>query len=525
MLNTMNLNEEQLEAVDYIEGPLLIIAGAGSGKTMTITYRIANIIKKQIAFPDEILGVTFTNKAAGEMKERVNKLVNANVRISTFHSFCAGLLRRHIDLLDGYTQSFTIYDESDQKIVAKNLLDKFNLDNYKPAEVVSKISRLKEDLVLPADYSKFAANPYEKDISTLYVAYQEELVRNNALDFSDLIFLGVKLFKQNAELLDYYQEKYKYILVDEYQDTNYSQYELIRMLADKYKNICVVGDPDQSIYAWRGADISNILNFEKDYPKTKVIKLEQNYRSTSIILDSSNRVIEKNTNRMPKVLRATKPGGDKISCYQGMDARNEADFICEKVNKLSLEGKKKSEIAIFYRMHALSRAVEESLIFNKIPYDIIGGTKFYDRKEIKDILAYLRCIVNPQDRVSFERIINVPKRKIGKNTVSKIVEYSLVNEISFFDALKQHNHIGGLPGAAKKNIEVFVSILEKFNMLRKTLPIVDVVTGIIDDINYVEYLKDYDIATYIENNLYLDTHLLKYIYIFPDNNLKALHFV
>jgi DNA helicase II / ATP-dependent DNA helicase PcrA len=491
-----NLNKQQTEAVEYIEGPLLVLAGAGSGKTMVITYRIANLIKKRIAHPNEILAVTFTNKAAQEMKNRVNNLVGANVWISTFHALCASILRRHVEAL-GYTNSFTIYDQTDQISVLKSVIVKLNLnkDQFKGKDIANRISRLKEDLVDEKTYEKFANDFYEKNISKIYTEYQKVLKANNALDFSDLIYLAIKVFKNDQSILESYQDRYKYILVDEYQDTNYAQYKFIKLLADKHKNICVVGDPDQSIYSWRGADIQNILNFEKDYKNAKSIKLEQNYRSTQIILDSANKIIEKNIKRKPKSLIATKSGGEKIVCYSAVDHKDEADFICQRILEASKDNMKFSEIAILYRMHALSRVLEENLIFNKIPYEIIGGIKFYDRKEIRDILAYLSFLQNPQDTVAFARIINIPKRGIGKASVEKIITYSLENNISIFEAVKNYNNIDSLSTSVKKKVEKFSMLIEDIMKKSKEISISLLVRDLIDKIDYYEYLKDYDLAT------------------------------
>ncbi len=437
-----NLNKQQQSVVDHIDGPLLVVAGAGSGKTMAITYRIANLIKSRIAHPDQILGVTFTNKAAKEMKHRVNNLASANVFISTFHSFCAIVLRQHIDRF-GYNSTFSIYDESDQIGVIRDIITGLNLckDQFKPKDAAGKINRLKEDLIDENMYQNYVGNFYEENISKIYKEYQSALKNNNAVDFADLIRLTVRLFEREKDILNKYQEKYRYILVDEYQDTNYSQYKLINTIANKYKNLCVVGDPDQSIYSWRGADISNIMNFEKDYPDAKVINLEQNYRSTEIILDSANKVIEKNVNRMPKNLLATRPGGNKIIYYSASDSKDEADFICQKIKETINNGEKYSDIAILYRMHALSRSLEEKLMANNIPYEVIGGIKFYDRKEIKDILAYLSFLMNSSDRVAFQRIINIPKRAIGPASVSSFLEYCDGHQCHLHKARDCRRHI------------------------------------------------------------------------------------
>ncbi len=495
----MGLNTQQKEVEQHREGPLLVVAGAGSGKTLAITHRIAALIQSGTASADEILALTFTNKAAKEMRDRVHRLVAANVMMGTFHSFCVRILRQYADML-GYMSGFTIYDEADQQALIKTVMATLGMakDTCKPSDIAFKISRLKEELVTPDGYVAYAISPYEKDLSRLYAVYQEEMKRANAVDFSDLIFLTVQLFQSCPDILARYHDMYAYILVDEYQDTNAAQYRLIHLLADKHKNICVVGDPDQSIYGWRGADISNILNFETDYPTARVIHLEKNYRSTEVILTAANHVIEKNTNRKPKRLLATKQGGDKIGVYQALDARDEAEFIAGKMTDMYKQGRSYRDMAVFYRMHALSRVVEEALIMQRIPYVIIGGVRFYDRKEIKDILAYLRFIANPYDRVSFERIINVPKRKIGGKSVEKLVQFALDKEISFFDAALRVGDIDGISPQARKNTAHFATMLQPLCAKRDTLPVLELAEALIEAIAYDAYLKDYDMGTYTD---------------------------
>ena len=419
------LNEEQRKAVETLNGPLQILAGAGSGKTRVITYRIANLIDNGI-FPGEILALTFTNKAAKEMKTRLEEILSGNVNnmwIGTFHSMCLRILRRDIEKI-GYSSNFVIYDSYDQATLIKECMKEANVisDTMKPSYFSSVISNAKDELITPDKYEeKYAVDLKTRFASKIYGLYQKKLKKNNAVDFDDIIVLTIKLLKENKEVLDYYQNKFRHILVDEYQDSNHAQYILINLLAQKHRNLCVVGDDDQSIYGWRGADIRNILEFEKDYSDAQIIKLERNYRSTETILDAANAVIAKNTGRKNKKLWTDKSSDVKIEIKKNYSDKDEAVYVTQEINRLSALNKYNfSDIAILYRTNVQSRLIEENLLKKNLPYNIYGGLKFYDRKEIKDILAYLKLISNPSDNIALKRIINVPKRGIGARTVEKL---------------------------------------------------------------------------------------------------------
>lgn len=420
------LNPPQREAVQSTDGPLLIMAGAGSGKTRVLTHRIAYLIEKKRVAPWSILAITFTNKASREMQDRVSALVGPSGRdiwVSTFHSMCVRILRKDIDRI-GFTSNFSILDSSDQLSVIRNCMKDLNIDAKKiePKSVQASISGAKNELISPQQYEKKVGDYYEGIVAKVFAMYQKRLKSNNSLDFDDLIMMTIQLFKEVPEVLAFYQNKFRYIHVDEYQDTNRAQYMLCRMLADKHHNICVVGDSDQSIYRWRGADITNMLNFESDYPEARTIMLEQNYRSTSNILDAANAVIKRNTGRKPKKLWTDQGPGDMITVYQADSEHDEGYFVTGEIRKNVNKGRRYSDHAILYRTNAQSRVIEEILIKSDIPYQIVGGIKFYDRKEIKDLLAYLRLISNPDDDISLARIINVPKRGIGDTTVGKLEE-------------------------------------------------------------------------------------------------------
>jgi DNA helicase-2/ATP-dependent DNA helicase PcrA len=492
-----NLNPEQHKAVMHTKGPLLLVAGAGSGKTMVITHRIAQLIQSEVAKPWEILGVTFTNKAAAEMNERVRNLTDQDVLIATFHSFGARLLRQHGYLL-GLKPGFTIFDSVDQKALIKECLKVLDVpeEKFKASSVAGKISRLKDELVDPSTYEGFANAPYEQVISQVYMLYEKRLKENNALDFSDLIFSTVKLLGTEKDVLEHYQTRFKFLMVDEYQDTNYAQYQLVKLLAQKHHNLCVVGDPDQSIYSWRGADIRNIMNFEKDYLNTTVISLEENYRSTANILNAANKVIQKNLNRKPKNLRTTREAGTPLFYYQAMDGRDEADFVVKSIKDSCSQGIPIGEMAVLYRVHALSRSMEEALMNAQIPYRILGGMKFYDRKEVKDILAYLRFVANPADRMSFNRIINVPKRGLGPSTVAKIQNYSYEKQISFAEALNQCELISGITTRILNKLKPFISLIADLKMKMDTVPVSDLLENLLTRIKYFDYLKMDDPATF-----------------------------
>ncbi|BDG34372.1 DNA helicase PcrA [Saccharococcus caldoxylosilyticus] len=488
-----NLNKEQQAAVKTTEGPLLIMAGAGSGKTRVLTHRIAYLMAEKHVAPWNILAITFTNKAAREMKERVQALLGGaaeEVWISTFHSMCVRILRRDIDRI-GINRNFSILDTTDQLSVIKNILKEKNIDpkKFEPRTILGTISSAKNELLTPEKFAKRASSYYEKIVSDVYEEYQQRLLRNHSLDFDDLIMTTIQLFERVPEVLEYYQYKFQYIHIDEYQDTNHAQYMLVKMLAARFQNICVVGDADQSIYRWRGADIQNILSFERDYPNAKVILLEQNYRSTKRILQAANEVIENNINRKPKRLWTENPEGKKIVYYEAMNEADEAQFVAGKIKEYVDGGKRRySDFAILYRTNAQSRIIEEVFLKSNIPYQIVGGLKFYDRKEIKDILAYLRVIANPNDDISLLRIINVPKRGVGASSLDKIVRYASENELSIFEALAELEHIGLSARIAASLLE-FRRQLEQWAQLQEYVSVTELVEEVLDKSGYREMLK------------------------------------
>ena len=494
------LNPQQREAVLYTEAPLLVLAGAGSGKTRVITYKIAYLIKELDIPEDNILGVTFTNKAAGEMKARVAKLLNkgsSDVWLGTFHSTAVKILRRYGPYV-GINNNFSILDEDDQTSLIKEVITELNLDikRYPPGGFIEKISRAKESLIDPVTYGEFVESYYESIVAKVYQKYQEKLMQNQALDFDDLLMYLVKLFRENEKILSYYQNKFRYILVDEYQDTNYAQYVIVFLLAQAHRRITVVGDDDQAIYSWRGADIRNILEFEKDFPGAKVIRLEQNYRSTQNILDAANRVIAHNKLRKGKNLWTRNEAGNKIKLYIAKDEIAEANFVAREIILLQKrEGLNFGDFAVFYRTHAQSRALEEAMIKNGIPYRIIGGIKFYQRKEIKDILAYLRFILNQYDGISLKRIINTPRRGIGDATLSKIVEYANVNGISYLDSMKHLIERGELGKKASKEVERFINLIEELIAFSKLHSIEDLIIEVLDRTGYIKELAELQTAT------------------------------
>ncbi|WP_217562189.1 DNA helicase PcrA [Paenibacillus sp. GbtcB18] len=435
------LNPQQRKAVEATEGPLLIMAGAGSGKTRVLTHRIAYLIGAKRVAPWSILAITFTNKAAREMRERVEQLVGPSANdiwVSTFHSMCVRILRRDIDRI-GFTSNFSILDSGDQLSVIKTCMKELNIDTkkFEPKAVQAAISTAKNELVTPQRFEQKIGDYFDGLVAKVYTLYQKKLKSNNSLDFDDLIMATIQLFTDVPEVLDFYQNKFRFIHVDEYQDTNRAQYMLCQMLADKSKNLCVVGDSDQSIYRWRGADITNILNFEEDYPNATTILLEQNYRSTSTILQAANKVIGNNTGRKAKNLWTDKGEGSKIRVYQADSEHDEGYFIAGEINKNVGSAQKYGDHAILYRTNAQSRVIEEILIKSDIPYQIVGGVKFYDRKEIKDILAYLRLISNPDDDISLTRVVNVPKRGIGDTTLDKVADFAARRGISMFAMLDE----------------------------------------------------------------------------------------
>ncbi len=457
------LNDRQCEAVKHTEGPLLITAGAGSGKTKVLTCRIAHLLELGVA-PYRILAITFTNKAAKEMKERVTNLVGAqadSIWLSTFHSFCAKLLRFEVDGFHGYTRNFTIYDSSDQLVLVKDCLKKLNLDDkqFMPRSVLGTISSAKNVLMDAKAFAAKASDFYEQKVADVYALYQEKLRENNAVDFDDLLFLAVRLLQEKEDVREKYQSRFQYILVDEYQDTNHAQYALTKILAARWRNICVVGDADQSIYAWRGADIRNIIDFTRDYPDAASIKLEQNYRSTKTILHAANAVIDNNESRPKKTLWTENPAGNKIIHYQAQTEHDEADYIAGVIyNRHEISHEPYGDMAILFRTNAQSRVLEEKLMRYAIPYTMVGGTKFYDRKEIKDVLAYLRLLYNPEDSLSLTRIINVPKRNIGATTMEHVAAYAEGQGISLFEALSSTDEIP-VTKRAKASLENFAAMI------------------------------------------------------------------
>ncbi len=489
------LNKEQQQAVQHTEGPLLILAGAGSGKTKVLTVRIAHLLAQGVN-PYEILAITFTNKAAKEMKSRVEGLVGdvANrIWLSTFHSFCAKFLRFEIDSFLGYNSNFTIYDTSDSQAVIKAALKSLNLDDkyYPVGAMIAAISDAKNQLLFASDFRKQARDFYQKKVADVYEYYERELRKNNALDFDDLLLVAVKLLQSNAAVLDKYSHRFRYVMIDEYQDTNHAQYLLAKLLASHWKNIAVVGDADQSIYAWRGADIQNILDFEKDYPNCTSIKLEQNYRSTKIILDAANAVIDNNEGRPEKNLWTDKTEGAKIQHFTAQSEHEEAAFIGDTIaKKHDIHDVPYGDMAILYRTNAQSRVLEEALIKRALPYTMVGGTKFYDRKEIKDVLAYLRVLYNPFDDLSLLRIINVPKRSIGATTVAKLQEYARANGTSLFMTLTQLHLIDSIKGKTKEKLEEFGILIFTLVSEMENLTVLDILESILDRTGYLAQLEE-----------------------------------
>ena len=489
------LNKEQQQAVQHTEGPLLILAGAGSGKTKVLTVRIAHLLGQGVN-PYEILAITFTNKAAKEMKSRVEGLVGdvANrIWLSTFHSFCAKFLRFELDNFLGYNSNFTIYDTSDSQAVIKAALKALNLDDkyYPVGAMIGAISDAKNKLLFASDFRKQARDFYQQKVADVYEYYERELRKNNALDFDDLLLVAVKLLQSNEAVLDKYSKRFRYVMIDEYQDTNHAQYLLAKLLASHWKNIAVVGDADQSIYAWRGADIQNILDFEKDYPNCTSIKLEQNYRSTKIILDAANAVIENNEGRPKKNLWTDKTEGAKIQHFTAQSEHEEAAFIGDTIaKKHDIHGVPYGDMAILYRTNAQSRVLEEALIKRALPYTMVRGTKFYDRKEIKDVLAYLRVLYNPFDDLSLLRIINVPKRSIGATTVAKLQDYARANGTSLFMTLTQLHLVDTIKGKTKEKLEEFGILIFTLVAEMEDKTVLDILESILDRTGYLAQLEE-----------------------------------
>lgn len=490
------LNDRQKEAVLHTDGPLLILAGAGSGKTRVVTHKIAYLIEEKRIFPGNILAITFTNKAANEMKERVASLLNTNVEgmwMGTFHSICVRVLRRDIDKI-GYNRSFTIYDRDDQITLIRECIKERNLskDMYKESSVLAQISTLKDSMTSPDSFiNENYKDFYKRNIGELYALYQQKLKQYNALDFDDLIIKTVEMLKANPLILSYYQNKFQYVFVDEYQDTNKVQYELVQLLSGKYKNLCVVGDGDQSIYGWRGADISNIRDFEKDYKGATTILLEQNYRSTQNILQLANKVIKNNPSRKDKNLWTDNHEGETIVYEELPDAEDEALFVVNKIDELIKEGYKPSDCAILYRTNAQSRSFEESFIRKAIPYKIVGGLKFYDRKEIKDIVAYLKVIENPVDNISLKRIINTPRRGIGDATIQKLEEFAEQTNDSIYGALLSLEHVN-LSARAKNSLQPFITMMNNLMAKKEIMGIQEFIEDVINSSGYVRDLEKED---------------------------------
>ncbi len=490
------LNNAQTQAVAHTDGPLLIMAGAGSGKTKVLTCKIAALLEKGVS-PYNILAITFTNKAATEMRERVDRMIGERAKyvwLSTFHAFCARFLRYEIEELQTYKKNFVIYDTADSQTLVKNCLKELNLDEkqYAPYGVMSAISNAKNAMLSPDEFAQTASDFFSRKVAEIYRAYQSHLTENNALDFDDLLMFSVKILAEYPEVRAKYQDRFHYILVDEYQDTNGAQYQLTKLLAAKYRNLCVVGDADQSIYGWRGADIRNIMDFEKDYPEATTIKLEQNYRSTKTILNAANSVIENNLDRKPKELWTDNPQGDKIIHYTATDERDEARFIVEEsVKQKTLFNVSYGDIAVLYRTNAQSRALEEGFMRAGVPYTMVGGLKFYDRKEIKDILAYLRVIFNPEDTISLLRIINVPKRSLGAVTMNKLAEFANMYDMTLFDAVSAPETAPITP-KAKNALTGFAEFIMNMLNASNELTVHDLIDKVMHESGYIADLEKED---------------------------------
>ena len=484
------MNDRQAEAVQTTNGPLLIMAGAGSGKTRVLTHRIAYLIDEKLVNPWNILAITFTNKAAREMKERAFSLNPAteDCLIATFHSMCVRILRREADHI-GYNRNFTIVDPGEQRTLMKRILKNLNLDPKKWNEraILGTISNAKNDLIDEVAYENMAGDTYTEIVAKCYTAYQKELRQSEAMDFDDLIMLTLRLFDQNPDVLTYYQQRYQYIHVDEYQDTNHAQYQLVKLLASRFKNICVVGDADQSIYGWRGADMQNILDFEKDYPEAKVVLLEENYRSTKTILQAANEVIRNNRNRRPKNLWTQNEDGEEIVYYRANDEQDEALFVARTIDQLTREGYSHRDFAVLYRTNAQSRTVEEALLKSNIPYTMVGGTKFYSRKEIRDVISYLNLIANPSDNISYERVVNEPKRGVGPGTVEKIRNFAASQNVSLLEASSQIM-LSLVRGKAAQSVFDFANLILNLRERLDELTVTELVEIVLEKTGYTEQL-------------------------------------
>lgn len=489
------LNEVQKKAVQHVEGPILLLAGAGSGKTRVLTHRIAHLVREKGVSPMNILAVTFTNKAAEEMKNRLRELIgpiqSGLLWVSTFHAACVRFLRGDIEKLGmRYNRNFTIYDATDQIVLMRQVLDELKIDpkRINAGAIISTISNAKNKLLDYEGFSNTVGSFFEEKAADAYKQYQLHLRENNALDFDDLLMLTVKLFEECQDVLAFYQDKFKHILIDEYQDTNHAQYKIVNLLAKKYRNICVVGDDDQSIYMWRGADIRNILDFEQDYEDAVVYRLEQNYRSTKNILDAAHNVVINNIMRKEKKLWTENEIGRKITCYGAVDEKGEASFVSDIINKLRSEGTcDYNDFAILYRMNAQSRAIENSLRVNRIPYAVIGGLKFYERMEIKDIIAYLRILLNRNDSISLERIINVPTRHIGKTTINKLKEFAYTEGYTLYETLENVDLVPDLQNRAREAIKKFVKTIESLDPNNKPSAVIQ---DVLDKTGYIKALQE-----------------------------------
>jgi len=482
-----SLNSTQLDAVEHTEGPLLILAGAGSGKTRVLTHRIAYILDRGLAAPEEVLAITFTNKAAGEMKDRVALLVGPDSRrmwVSTFHAFCARLLRVHAEKL-GYKREFTIYDGADQVRLVKRCIVELGKDpkRFNPRSFAAQISAAKNVLMTPDDYLRSTEGYIAENVAEVYDLYQRRLYENNAMDFDDLIMQTVALLEVFPEVRERYQTRFKYIHVDEYQDTNHAQYRLVNILAAAHRNLCVVGDDDQSVYSWRGADIRNILDFERDYPEAKVVKLEQNYRSTQTILDAANAVVANNASRKPKELWTAGPQGERIRIFTASDEYAEARFVVSEIERLIDAGERPADVAVFYRTNAQSRALEDVLVRERVPYQVVGGVRFYERAEIKDAMAYLAVISNPSDSGALERIINVPKRGLGATSIARLQEHARRNGVSLYGALAEADAVD-LTGAAKKACRAVRELFEGWRVAAQEVPPAELIGAVLDESGY-----------------------------------------
>jgi len=490
-----SLNPVQKEAVEYTDGPSLILAGAGSGKTKVLTHKIAYLIDRKKIEPFQILALTFTNKAAREMSHRITQLIGAkveNLRCGTFHSFFAGLLRRDCEKL-GFSPNFAIYDEKDQLDLIKLIIsvNKIGFEGFSPTAARSKLSQLKNKQILPHEFTEMADGLFEKEVAKLYPEYQKRLKQNNAMDFDDLLLMPIELFQSYPATMQYYQNFWNYILVDEYQDTNYPQYVLLKMLSAQHRNLSVVGDDDQSIYRWRGANIGNILEFEKDFPECKIFRLEQNYRSTANILAVANSIIAKNTSRMEKELWTKKESGEPVTKLVSLTGDDEALIVVAKIQQEVFEHKRNfSDFAILYRTNAQSRVLEAALRINGISYVIVAGTRFYERKEIKDILAYLRVVVNPLDEISLRRIINYPLRGIGETTIEKLSAVSVKHGIPLIESIRGVAKVGGIQERTKVKLTEFNHLIMKYHELRDKISAIELATTLVEELDILRQLKE-----------------------------------